>query len=96
VNDDEGGAGPSVSSSLALVRWRLVGCALGLLFYAGLWLCVVAGATGLEGALITIPAIVALVAGGNWLQHWLGVQRRAPQFSRPGGDPDRDEDGASP
>jgi hypothetical protein len=73
-----------LAARLAPVRWRLVGIAIGALFYLGLWVCVAAGATGLEGLLVTIPVLVVLIAGGNWLQHWLGVQRRAPQFSRPG------------
>jgi hypothetical protein len=78
------------------MRWRLVGAALALLFYVGLWVLVAAGATSLAGPLITLPVIVALVAGGNWLQHWLGIQRRAPQFSTPPRDAPRDEGAEAP
>jgi hypothetical protein len=78
------------------MRWRLVGVALGLAFYAGLWVCVAAGATGLRGLLITVPVLVLLVAGGNWLQHGLGIRRRAPQFSQPPADAEPDDAGSSP
>ena len=77
------------------MRWRLVGAALVLAFYAGLWVCVAAGATGLRGVLITVPVLALLVAGGNWLQHGIGIQHRAPQFSRPTADNERDEPGPS-
>jgi protein-S-isoprenylcysteine O-methyltransferase Ste14 len=69
---------------IAEMKWRLVGVAVVALFYVGLWVSVAAGASWLEAPLITIPVLVLLIAGGNWLQHWLGVLRRAPQFSRPG------------
>jgi hypothetical protein len=65
------------------MKWRLLGVAIVACFYVGLWICVDAGATWLEAPLLTIPVLVLLIAGGNWLQHWLGVTRRAPQFSRP-------------
>ena len=86
-------AAASVVAVLAPIKWRLAGIAIGALFYVGLWLAVAAGATWLEDVLVTIPALVLLIAGGNWLQHWLGVQRRAPQFSRPGADAERDDAG---
>jgi len=79
---------------IAEMKWRLVGVAIVGLFYLGLWMSVTAGATWLEGPLITIPVLVLLIAGGNWLQHWLGVQRRPPQFSSPG--PDEDGDAGTP
>ena len=84
----------SLADRLAPMRWRLVGAALGLVFYAGLWVLVAAGAANLEGVLITFPVIVLLIAGGNWLQHWLGISRRAPQFSRPSSDAEPDEGAA--
>ena len=76
---------------LGPIKWRLAGLAILALFYVGLWLCVMAGATGLVGVLITIPVLVLLIAGGNWLQNWLGVQRRAPQFSRSAAEGERDD-----
>jgi hypothetical protein len=86
----------SLVARLAPMRWRLVGCGLALLFYVGLWVLVAAGVTSLAGPLITIPVIVALVAGGNWLQHWLGIQRRAPQFSSPPRDASCDDRSSAP
>jgi hypothetical protein len=53
--------------SLRPVAWRLTGLAVGLLFYALAWTAVIA----------------ALVAGGNWLQHWLGIERPSPKFTEP-------------
>jgi hypothetical protein len=85
-----------VAARVGEVKWRLVGLALGLCFYAALWVGVAAGATGLEGVLITVPVLVLLIAGGNWLQHWLGVQRRPPQFARPGTGERHDDDAAPP
>ncbi len=76
------------------MRWRLVGVALALAFYAALWVLVGGGAASLESVVITFPVIVALIAGGNWLQHWLGIERRAPQFSGP--PRDDDDDGTAP
>jgi hypothetical protein len=85
----------AIAAKMAPMRWRLVGTALALAFYAGLWVLVAAGATSLEGVLITFPVIVALIAGGNWLQHWLGIQRRAPQFSGRTGDAEHEEGASS-
>lgn len=88
------GALGALGAKVAPMRWRLVGVALVLAFYAGLWALVAAGATSLEGVLITFPVLVLLIAGGNWLQHWLGIQRRPPQFSGPSRDAEHD-DGAT-
>jgi hypothetical protein len=81
-----------LGAGLAPYRWRLVGVALGLLVY-GLLLIVATGPAhgvrqseeqaALLGLLITVPVLVLLVAGGNWLQHWLGIHRRPPQFAEP-------------
>jgi hypothetical protein len=83
VSERRDGGLAAIAARVAPMRWRLLGAALAVAFYAGLWVLVAAGATSLEGVLITFPVIVALIAGGNWLQHWLGIQRRAPQFSGP-------------
>ncbi len=88
-------ATPSFLASLAPYRWRIVGCALGFTFYAVLWVCVFAGWTVLAGPLIALPVIAVLVGAGNLFQDWLGVERRAPQFSRPNHDATNDGDGAA-
>lgn len=75
------------------MTWRLVGVGLALFFYAALWVCVLAGARSLVAPLVVFPVIVLLIAGGNWLQHWLGIERRAQQFSRPGTDAEPDDTG---
>jgi hypothetical protein len=74
---------PSLAARLAPYRWRLVGLALCVLAYGLVWIAVVAGATPMLGILVTIPALLVLIAGGNWLQSWLGIKRRPPQFARP-------------
>ena len=60
-----------------------------------LWVCVFAGWTVLSGPLIALPVIVVLVGAGNLFQGWLGIERRAPQFSRPNHDATSDGDGTT-
>ena len=74
------------TSALAPLRpmiWRLTGLAFGLVAYGIAWLAVVAGARVLVAPLIVIPVLVVLVAGGNWLQQWLGIERPSPKFTEP-------------
>jgi hypothetical protein len=47
------------------------------------WLAEVAGARVLMAPLIVIPVLVVLIAGGNWLQQWLGIERPSPKFTVP-------------
>ena len=84
--DPEPDAPPPFGERIAAMRWRLVGAALALLFYALLWLAVAAGATALVAPAVVLPVLVLLIAGGNWLQHWLGISRgRAPRAGAPEG-----------
>ena len=76
---------------LARAKWRLVGLVLALCFYALLWLVVVAGGTALVAPLIVVPVIALLVAGGNWLQHWLGITHSPPQYAEPSSDVEEPE-----
>ncbi len=69
--------------SLAPYKWRLTGAVLGVLAYAFLVVVAIAGASPLAQALIALPVIAALIAGGNYLQQWLGITRPAPKFARP-------------
>lgn len=69
-------------------RWRLVGLSLCLLAYALLWLLEQNAAnpalhTQLFGLVVTIPALLVLLAAFNLLGDWMGVKHRAPQFREP-------------
>lgn len=78
-------------------RWRLVGLSLLLLAYAFLWVLEVHATDGLRTQLfslvITVPAILVLLAGGNLLQGWIGVHHRPPRFHEPERDAASDEPG---
>jgi hypothetical protein len=65
------------------VIWRITGLACCLVGYGVAWLAEVAGARVLLGPLVVVPVLVVLIAGGNWLQHWLGVERPSPKFTQP-------------
>lgn len=68
-------------TALGPKKWRLIGLAILFLFYALAWLEVTAGARVLVGPLVVVPVIVILVAAGNWLQSWLGIDRPSPKFT---------------
>ena len=63
--------------------WRLTGLAFCLVAYGVAWLVEVAGARVLLAPLLVVPVLVVLIAGGNWLQQWLGIERPSPKFSQP-------------
>ncbi|HEY8081713.1 MAG TPA: hypothetical protein VIE15_06440 [Acidimicrobiales bacterium] len=65
------------------MTWRLVGLAIGAVLYFFVFLAAIHGSTTAAGVLVTVTALVLLVGGGNWLQHWLGIRRRPPQFAEP-------------
>ena len=73
-------------------KWRLAGLTIAAAFYALLWLAVVAGARGLVAPLLVVSVIAFLVAGGNWLQQWLGIERPSPKFAERAHD---EEDGSA-
>jgi len=51
--------------------------------YTLAWVAALEGSNALLAVLVTSAVLVVLIAGGNWLQHWLGIRRRPPQFARP-------------
>jgi hypothetical protein len=65
------------------MTWRLVGLAIGAVAYCFVVLAAIHGSATAAGILVTVTALVLLVGGGNWLQHWLGIKRRPPQFAEP-------------
>jgi len=48
----------------------------------GLW-AASRGNQGLGEVLIVFVALVLLVAGGNWLNDWLGIKRKPQEFNSP-------------
>jgi hypothetical protein len=78
-------------ATLGPYRWRLTGLALGAVAYAGLFVVALAGSRALADVLIALPVLVFLVAGGNYLQHWLGIRRPSPRFAPPPRRPDSSE-----
>lgn len=63
--------------------WRTTGLVCCLVGYGVAWLAEVAGARALLAPLVIIPVLVFLIAGGNWLQQWLGIDRPSPKFTQP-------------
>ena len=76
-----GPAGGEPRPGLAAYRWRIVGGVLALCIYGLFVLGAIAGARGFAAIVVTIPVLVVLIAGGNALQHWLGIKRRSPQYA---------------
>jgi len=65
------------------MRWTKFGLVAGAIFLGfGLWV-VSRGNRGLGEVLIAIVALTLLVAGGNWLNDWLGIKRKPQEFNRP-------------
>jgi hypothetical protein len=65
------------------VTWRITGAVCCLAAYGVGWLAEVAGAHALLAPLVVVPALIVLIAGGNWLQQWLGIERPSPSFTQP-------------
>jgi len=45
----------------------------------------------LRAPLIALAALVVLVAGGNYLNDYLGIKRKPQEFNRPDRHPDEDD-----
>ena len=65
------------------MTWRLTALGVGFVLYTLAWVAALEGSTALLAVLVTSTVLVVFIAGGNWLQHWLGIRRRPPQFARP-------------
>jgi hypothetical protein len=62
------------------VTWVRVGKVLGLVAAILVLFVVAVGNSPLRAPVIALAALVVLVAGGNWLNDWLGIRRRSPTF----------------
>jgi len=53
---------------------------VGGVLYVGLWVLALAGARSLIEPLAIPLVLVVLVAGGNWLSHYMGLPARSQRF----------------
>ena len=71
------------------MRFTRLGIVLGAAAVILVLVTVAAGDSTLRAPVIAFVALVLLVAGGNWLNDYLGIKRRPQEFNRP----DRPRDG---
>lgn len=62
------------------MKWVTVGKVLGIIAAVLVLFIVSIGNSPLRAPVIALIALGVLVAGGNWLNDWLGIRRRSPQF----------------
>jgi uncharacterized protein (DUF2062 family) len=65
------------------MMWTKLTIVVGIALYVGLWVIAANGATSLVGPLAVPPILLVLVAGGNWLGHFMGVSSKPPKFKQP-------------
>jgi len=65
------------------MTWIRLGKILGILAALVIVVVVALGNSPLRAPLIAIGALALLVGGGNYLNHYLGVNRKAQEFNRP-------------
>lgn len=68
------------------MRWTRATLIVGALAYAALWVLALAGASALIEPLVIPLVLGVLVAGGVWLNRFVGVQPRRERFA------DREDD----
>ncbi len=83
------------------MTWTRLGKILALLLAAGVLFVAVVVGGALLTPLIALVALAALVAGGNWLNSYMGVSTRKPQQfkerpSTPGEEAEDAADGDAP
>ena len=64
------------------MSWTRLGKILALLLAAGVLFVAIVGGSPLLTPLIALLALAVLVAGGNWLNSYMGVSTRKPQQFR--------------
>ena len=62
------------------MSWVKLGKILGVIAALIVVFIVSIGNSPLRAPVIALVALGILVAGGNWLNDWLGIRRRSPQF----------------
>ena len=62
------------------MKWRITAAVLGLIVYVFLWVIALHGARMMYVPL-TLPVVIGvMVGGGNWLNGFLGITRKAQKF----------------
>jgi hypothetical protein len=62
--------------------WRRIGIVLGGLVYLLLWMIALNGGSRLIAPLTVPIVLVVLVGGGNWLNNFMGIKRKAQEFRK--------------
>jgi 4-hydroxybenzoate polyprenyltransferase len=57
------------------VKWRITAAVVGLLIYVPLWILALNGASGLIPLLVIPVVLVIMIAAGNGLNSYLGIDR---------------------
>jgi hypothetical protein len=65
------------------VSWVRLGKILGVIAAIVVLFVVALGNSPLRAPVIAIAALALLVAGGNYLNDFLGIKRKAQEFNRP-------------
>jgi len=65
------------------VRWRIVGIVGGVILLIIGILASVLGSSPLRAPMLAVAVLLILVAGGNLLNSWMGIERKAQEFNRP-------------
>ena len=64
------------------MKWRMTGIALGTFMYLLLWIVALNGGSRMVAPL-TVPLVLGvLVGGGNWLNNFMGIKRKAQEFKK--------------
>jgi hypothetical protein len=64
------------------MKYRRLGIILGGLVYLLLWAIALNGASGLVAPLTVPIVLVVLVGGGNWLNNFMGIERKPQKFRK--------------
>jgi hypothetical protein len=65
------------------VRWRIVGIVGGVILLIIGILASILGSSPLRAPMLAVAVLLILVAGGNLLNSWMGIERKAQEFNRP-------------
>jgi len=74
------------------MRWRIVGIVGGVILLIIGIVAASLGSSPLRAPMIAIAALVILVAGGNLLNDWMGIERKPQEFNRPDREPTEIDD----
>ena len=64
------------------MKWTKGTIVVGVVLYIFLWVLYLHGATQLFAVLVIPPVLAFLVGGGNFLDDFLGIRRKAQEFKK--------------